>query len=341
MVDREKPTMPIRNLALPNDLEPLSEMVAETFQYPDNPEWSVQADEVESMAASMKNYRRMWPVIQLIQWLSPALRDILHGHIWEEDGQIVGFTNIGRQGTTDVWYVSGVGVRPEYRRRGIARQLVSASLEMIRERGGRIALLDVIDGNYPAYKLYQNLGFETYAGTLMLELEPHAAPVSAPRPLPEGYVQEDVSLFEWRSRYALAHRATPEHILVYEPVQESRYRRPPTARLLMPLLLRADGLKAECFVIRTAAGEVVAYGRSEARVREKGRNEINASLDPAHGELAPYLIQALLYRVNAQSPGRIVEMSLSKWQSALTGAAKEVGFEQRTRMHRMGILLKE
>ena len=133
--------MPLRFLKLPDDLLPLGEMAAETFQYPDHPEWSVQADEVESMAASMKNYRRMWPLIKLVQWLSPPLRDILHGHVWEEDGQIAGFTNVNRRGTTDVWYVSGVGVRPGYRRRGIARKMLTASLDYIRGR----------DGRYPEY----------------------------------------------------------------------------------------------------------------------------------------------------------------------------------------------
>jgi len=332
--------MPIRLLKLPDDLEPLSEMAAETFQYPDHPEWSVQADEVESVAASMVNYRRMWPVVRLLQWLSPALRDILHGYVWEEADRIVGFTLLSRRGTTDVWYIAGVGVHPDYRRRGIARQLVSASLEMIRERGGRIALLDVIDGNYPAYRLYQSLGFETYTGTLTLEWEPQAAPLRPP-PLPAGYVREAVSLFEWRSRYRLAQRTTPEHVLTYEPVEERRYRRPPTARLLMPLMLKADGLKAECFTIRTPSGQVTAYGRSEARVREKGRSEISASLDPAHADLAPHLIQTLLHRVASLSPGHIVEMWLSEWQSALIDAAREVGFKRRTRNHRMGLLLSE
>jgi hypothetical protein len=59
--------MPIRLLTLPNDLELLSEMAAETFQYPGHPEWSAQADEIESIAASIKNYRRVWLVIRLLQ----------------------------------------------------------------------------------------------------------------------------------------------------------------------------------------------------------------------------------------------------------------------------------
>jgi hypothetical protein len=40
--------------------------------------------------------------------------------------------------------------------------------------------------------------------TLPNDLEPQAAP--SPPPLPAGYVQEAVSLFEWRSRYHLAQR---------------------------------------------------------------------------------------------------------------------------------------
>lgn len=330
--------MPLRLLKLPDDLLPLGEMAAETFQYPDHPEWSVQADEVESMATSMKNYRRMWPLIRLVQWLSPPLRDVLRGHVWEEDGQVVGFTNVNRRGTTDVWYVSGVGVRPGYRRRGIARQLLTASLDLVREYGAHVVLLDVISDNYPAYKLYESLGFETYTGVPTFELPSQSAP-SAPS-LPAGYTQEAVDLFEWQSRYELDQRITPDHVLPYEPVEESRYRRPPMARLLMPLFSKADGLKTECFVVRTQTGNVVAFGRSEARVRKVGRNEIRARLDPAHADLAPYFIQFLLRRVLTLSPARIVETWLPQWQSAVIDAAKQAGFEQRLLMHRMGMQLQ-
>jgi hypothetical protein len=111
------------------------------------------------------------------------------------------------------------------------------------------------------------------------------------------------------------------------------------ARLLMPLLQKADGLRTECFVVRTQAGAVVACARSEARTRAVGRNTIHASLDPAHAALAPVLIQALLYRVESLSPGRIAEMWLPEEQSALVDAATEAGFAQRTRNHRMGTLL--
>ena len=329
--------MPIRTLNLPGDPEPLAEMIGEAFQYPDHPEWSVQSDEVESISDSMRNYRRMWPILRFLQWLSPALRDILHGHVWEEDGKIVGFTNLSRQGTTDVWYVSCVGFSPGYRRRGIARQLVSASLDLVRARGGRLVLLDVIDGNDPAYRLYQSLGFEAYTGTLELELELSIS-VSAPD-LPAAYVLEIVSPFEWQPRYSLAQRITPDHVLTYEPVEEGRYRRPPTARLMLPLMLKAQGLKAECFTVSTQLGQVVAYGRGEVRTREGGRNEISVRLHPEHADLASHLVQHLVRWVESQGLGRIVELWLPEWQSDLADAALDAGFVRWTRNHRMGMVL--
>jgi len=37
----------LRTLEWPRDLTSLREMICDTFQYPENPEWSVQTDEKE------------------------------------------------------------------------------------------------------------------------------------------------------------------------------------------------------------------------------------------------------------------------------------------------------
>ena len=116
--------MPIRDIQLPADLIPLGEMVVDTFQYPENPEWSVQADEQEDFASLVKNLARLWPIIRFGQLFSTSLRDLIRGCIWEEDGKMVGCTMVQRRGSTNVWIVSTVGVLPEYRRRGLARKLI-------------------------------------------------------------------------------------------------------------------------------------------------------------------------------------------------------------------------
>ena len=59
----------MRLLQLPNDFLPMAEMIWDTWQYPENPEWSLQQDEQESMIEGMKSIRRIWPIIRLAQWI--------------------------------------------------------------------------------------------------------------------------------------------------------------------------------------------------------------------------------------------------------------------------------
>ncbi len=56
--------MPIREIQLLGDLIPLGEMLMDTFKYPENPEWSVQSDEQEDLAETVKNLARLWPIIR-------------------------------------------------------------------------------------------------------------------------------------------------------------------------------------------------------------------------------------------------------------------------------------
>ena len=329
--------MPMRPLQLPNDLLPMADMIVDTWQYPENPEWSFQQDEQESLIDGMVNLRRIWPIIRLAQWLSPNLRDILRGSVWEEDGQLVGITNANRQGDTDTWYISAVGVRPGYRRRGIAQKLVEVMIEYIRERGGSRALLDMTDGNIPAYKLYEKLGFEHYSNSSMYTITPEEV---LPEPqLPEGYHRETLRYTDWQSRYELESRATPEPLLKYEPVEKSRYRRTFLVRLLRPIVMAAQGFRRTDFLIRTAEDEVVAWAWYETRTRASGVNRIEVTLDPTHAKLATYLVHYLLHKTVSLSPGPRVEIIVPTWMEAVITAVEEAGFTRRLGGLRMGLLL--
>ena len=56
--------MPIRDIQFPADLVPVGDIVVDTFQYPENPDWGVQADEQEDFAAMVKNLARIWPRVK-------------------------------------------------------------------------------------------------------------------------------------------------------------------------------------------------------------------------------------------------------------------------------------
>jgi mycothiol synthase len=62
-----------------------------------------------------------------------------------------------------------LGVAPDYRGKGLARQLMVIGLTRLRERGIRVAELTVDSENKAAYALYESLGFEVQARTLWYE----------------------------------------------------------------------------------------------------------------------------------------------------------------------------
>ena len=331
--------MPARSFVLPDDFDVLIDLVPRCFQYPENPDWSVQEDEAESMVDSIRGIRRIWWLVRVMGWFWSPLRDVMRGFVWEEDGQPVGLVNVMRMGDTDRWMIGNVAVLPDYRRRGIARQLVQAAVDYARRRGAPAVTLDVLDGNVPAYRLYESLGFEAFSGSTELIYEHDEPP--APQPFPDGYTLEPRAVMDWRPRYELAKRITPEHVQRYQPVEEGRYRQPAFFRPILPIIFRAMGSRPLPHLLRDPQGQIVAAALAQVRTRAGGVNHFDAMLDPAHAQAAPALVAAMLRKVSERSPGRRVEWTLAHWQQPLIEAALALGFRKRSDSHTMGLLLGE
>lgn len=330
--------MAIRAFALPGDIPLMEAIIPPSFEYPENPTWSIQGDEAESMVEAFKGMRRLWPLIRVMQVFSPPLRDIMRGYVWEEDGQAVGLTNVLRGGNTDQWLIGNVSVLPEYRRRGIARKLVEASVNYARERGASQITLEVIDGNVPAVKLYEALGFETFDGKSELDYTPGAR--VEPVLLPEGYTVEPGDLFDSRTMYELAQRITPEQVTKYRPVEQGTFQQPRILRPIVPLIFRAMGSRPYLFIVRhDASGQVVALMVAQMRLRAGGVNNMTLMLDPAHGAIAPALVNFLLRAIAQRAPGRRVSMQAAHWQQPVIDAALEAGFTRRLDYIAMGIVV--
>jgi ribosomal protein S18 acetylase RimI-like enzyme len=74
-------------------------------------------------------------------------------------GQPVGQALSGRRG--ELGWIGGVGLHPEYRGKGIARDLVKGQLKAFRDAGVQEVTLEVLSQNDRAKKLYDGMGFET------------------------------------------------------------------------------------------------------------------------------------------------------------------------------------
>ncbi len=316
----------------------MNSLVIDGFQYPENPEWSVQQDEIQSMIDRINGAKRLWPILSILRAFVPLFRDILCGFIAEEDNKPVGLINYMRQRDEPEWYIANVTVLPAYRRRGIARGLVEETIKELRDRKARVAFLDVVVGNDPAFNLYKEMGFDPFTKSSEYHFQKEVS--ISPGPLPEGFTLKPLNRFDWQTRFDLAKRVTPAHITRYEPVVEARFRTPVIMPLLGALFESVGGSHSERFAIYAPNGEVVGLGQYSYRTRAGGTNSTRLSIDPNHPNhpnLAEFILRHVLSSIQKVSPGHRIELSFEDWEAALIQCAEEMGCEKRFGFHRMAL----
>ena len=186
---------------------------------------SVFADEMDARGRSMLHE------MEIVGRFSPILggvlsmgffEDFVSGFVWIDDGKVVG--NVTIQCADQVgsrWRVSNVAVAPEFRRRGIAEQMMLASIREVAERGGSWVVLQVRTDNPAAYGLYQQLGFTDVCreGTWRLP----AQPLSAPTPRAGADLQH-LRPTAWQPRLELAQASRSELAGWLSGIREADYR---------------------------------------------------------------------------------------------------------------------
>jgi GNAT superfamily N-acetyltransferase len=94
-------------------------------------------------------------------------------------GEAVGMAGLAVRGGRG--WVSGFGVVPAWRRKGLGRRLMSALLERARGCGLRHLQLEVLAGNDAARRLYEGVGMRVTRDLLVLDRPADSAPRAAGR----------------------------------------------------------------------------------------------------------------------------------------------------------------
>ena len=152
-------------------------------------------------------------------FLPPATRP--QGFVWEEDGRIIGNASLlPVSGYARRWVMANVAVHPDYRRRGIAREMVRASDELAKVAGAGSIYLQVERHNRAALGLYRSMGYTAIA-TRTTWRRPRGLGWSGAG---RGLTVRQRQASEWTDQWALAEKVSPEGLIWPYPLEPGFFR---------------------------------------------------------------------------------------------------------------------
>ncbi len=166
-----------------------------------------------------------WLAAQLI--LPPAAYPL--GFVWEQGGSVVGNASLlPAERYPGRWVLANVAVLPEYRRRGIARALVTSAIDLAARRGGRELVLQVDQRSEHARRLYETLGFNVQTTRTTWWRSAGARLPQTETPL-QIHPRRDE---DWPQQYALARSLFPEGLVWPTPLRAEVFKPEPLSSAL-------------------------------------------------------------------------------------------------------------
>jgi predicted GNAT family N-acyltransferase len=257
--------------------------------------------------------------------------------VGEIDGVLAGVVQYGRiGGDRRRWDIGTVATAHPFRRQGVARRLVTAAVEDVVRRGGAQITLKVREDNAAAYGLYRKLGFVHYTSStsLCLDAAPSIEPID-----PAPFVERPLRLSDWRNRWRLARRATPDAVQAFAPITPDQFKRSAAIRLLAPLVLRLSKMAVGAWQFADGDGRTVATLRVLARRVPKMTHDLRLVIAPAHeSALAePLLSKGLAFL--RDYPRLAVETEVNGWASSRLPLLEQYGFRRLESWHGLGLRL--
>jgi ribosomal protein S18 acetylase RimI-like enzyme len=249
------------------------------------------ADDIDATGRShMREMRWLGTLFSWMDWFALPGQGFMPGYVWMEGGQIVGNVTVRKLSTFGHgWMIGNVAVAPEWRGRGIARQMMDASIDLVRHNHGEWIALQVRSDNEIARNLYQTLGFADTGEMVYFECRTLGADPMAKSQQPIESLLRPARAGDMEQLYTLAQSFVPDSVRWAEPVYRSLFDLSVERKL-------ADWLSGEKHVWRVVESSDHLCGAALLEVKRWQRwARLNLWVVPAHmGQCEDALIAAVL-----------------------------------------------
>jgi len=275
------------------------------------------------IVGEMRQMARAGRLLQLFSASPTLLSSLLGGYVWTAEGRIMGNVTISLESRQrGVWVLSNVAVHPDFRGRGIAHQLLEATIQEARHRGARYVILETRTDNPAAQHLYATLGFHAYDTVSESCLPVHRWPDRVSPPSPPLRVQRAK---DWRGLYDLHRASTPLQAQKIRPILAHHYQLSLDRRLdrwFSDLLAR----RRRRTQVLTERGRIVACVEMTAHHAQRP-HRLSVTVHPeARGTCEQGLVAAGLHWLS-RFPRREVLSTISLSHAQAREAFHRAGFE--------------
>jgi len=322
----------LRPLNLKKDYDQLIPFYDEIFEK----ELASKGTSVQAMLSDLKRFR---PIFKFIGIFSKNYKHVFDGFVFENnDNEIVSTVNVGYSG--NFWEIAMVATHPNYRRKGLAKELIEKSLDHAKKHKAKMCVLEVLEENTPAYQLYVNYGFLHFDTKVKMKLPYEKLANLNQLEFPSEYTiqQRKQDKKTNQSMLELEELVTPKSVLEFLPVNKQHYHKPLVIRIIRPLVKLLIGIKAERWNILhndKLVGVLFAdIGRSE-----KDCHKVELMVDPAHEEkIADQMINYALMHIKNNSPLKINTITIErKSNENQINSLGKIGFEVFEKDHILGL----
>jgi ribosomal protein S18 acetylase RimI-like enzyme len=312
-----RPLDPVR------DLKPIAGLIADAF-----------SDELDARGrAALREMRwmaRLWPFVWWWAHTDPTFHDAFNGFVWEEPpttgakSRIMGNVSLNRApGNRRRWIICNVVVHEELRGSGIGRSLTKAAIVEAQELGAEGVVIQVYQDNFPALRLYTDLGFQEVTGETELRLEAvrSVALLDAP-----GYRFRPWRPDDGQAAYELARLVAPSALQWLAPIRPKQYRLDSWTRLEQWLgdLVAA---RRTYRLVMLKEDRLVAMMTVAAAFR-RGDHHLTLLVHPDHsGRVEAALASRALHMLVA-APTRPIRTIVGRGHAATLKVLCDYGFEE-------------
>ncbi|MCG3227005.1 MAG: GNAT family N-acetyltransferase [Candidatus Heimdallarchaeota archaeon] len=270
-------------------------------------------NELQMKGLEVKNifdeFKSLLPFLKFMGIFSKNFKHVLDGFVIEnKDDKIISSVNVGYS-LDDKYEISMVATHPDYRRKGFARRLVTQAVEHSKNLGAKMCILEVLDINEPAYKLYRSLDFAHYDTITRQKLEPDQLSSVKQVKFPKEYQLQELERNKKTSkqRYELDLKSTPKEVQLFHPVQKSKYFRPLLIRIIRPIARLILKPKTKTWTIHRDSNLVGTIYVNLSK-KEGTPNRLDLMIDPKHN--AKLIEPMLTYAMEFIKENLIVEQNV-------------------------------